>query len=203
MNVKNFFKKYGANIITAILFTIVPIIFYCLGFAQKHIQITIILCIFTIVGFLSLFNLIYLFVESIKIKTVEKTGKIYSATVIKYRRSLIDTGPEIKFIIKYKWADENGKEHFGKSTSIFTKEQAEALKAVKYISIKANGKNSIVENSSIKKNIKKGKEILIEERKELRKKVMELRNLKPCQYCNFPFDKNINKCPNCGANRKK
>lgn len=145
--------------------------------------------VFTTVDLIIWGVLIYSIIKSKKNKRIEKDGKEYTATFISYDSNVTVNNVPMFHII-YTWENEYGEIKQEKTSSDYTLSEAMMFKHAKTFKIKAIGNEGVI--VSVPTELTGQIEL---------NKLLEIQN--KCQFCGGLYDKQLERCPSCGAVRNK
>ena len=116
-------------------------------FVFRHADISggayLCLAIFGVVDVVFWGQTIKLMILNFKNKRTFKKGKVFTASIIG-AKSIESVNHVDLYMIFYKWEDEGGVVHHGKSLSVYTEEEYKKLNDKKTVTIKVWKKNSVI-----------------------------------------------------------
>lgn len=131
-------------------------------------------------------------IKNIRDKKLAENGREYTAKV-SYIKSTLTVNNVPKYKVFYTWVGENGGTMSGSSSSIYNRDEAEALERAGAIQIKAEGKHSVIITTPDMCQHNHFDNVSDEEANQQR-----IEQLK-CDYCGHNITKEDEYCGNCGA----
>lgn len=131
-------------------------------------------------------------IKNIRDKKLAENGREYTAKV-SYIKSTLIINNVPKYKVFYTWVGENGGTMSGSSSSIYNRDEAEALERAGAIQIKAEGKHSVIITTPDMCQHNHFDNVSDEEANQQR-----IEQLK-CDYCGHNITKEDEYCGNCGA----